>query len=96
MFKIMKEEAPNYLINLIPKCEKNIKTSNILISTYHCRKDCFRKSFFLSTLNDWFDLGNRMRNSESISIFKGRLLPFVLPIKSNVYRESLTQKYQNF
>ena len=26
MFKIMRNEAPNYLINLIPKCEHTIKT----------------------------------------------------------------------
>ena len=26
MFKIMKEEAPNYLINLVSKCETNIRT----------------------------------------------------------------------
>ena len=28
MFKIMKKEAPNYLINLIPKCEAAIRTRN--------------------------------------------------------------------
>ena len=26
MFKVMKEEAPNYLINLIPKCNHTIRT----------------------------------------------------------------------
>ena len=28
MFKIMKKEAPNYLINLIPRCEQTIRTRN--------------------------------------------------------------------
>ena len=28
MFKILKKEAPNYLINLIPKCEAAIRTRN--------------------------------------------------------------------
>ena len=28
MFKIMKEEAPNYLTNLVPKCETNTRTRN--------------------------------------------------------------------
>ena len=28
MFKIMKKETPNYLINLIPKCEAAIRTRN--------------------------------------------------------------------
>ena len=31
MFKIMKKEAPNYLINLIPKCEAAIRTIAITI-----------------------------------------------------------------
>ena len=36
MFKIMKKEAPNYLINLIPKCEQTIRTRNNHIPSYHC------------------------------------------------------------
>ena len=36
MFKVMKEEAFNNLINLIPKCEQNIRTRNNHIQTYHC------------------------------------------------------------
>ena len=28
MFKIMKEKPPNYLINLVPKSETNIRTRN--------------------------------------------------------------------
>ena len=47
MFKIMKKEAPNYLINLIPKCEQTIRTRNNHIPSYHCRTDCFKYSFFL-------------------------------------------------
>ena len=34
MFKIMKKEAPNYLINLIAKCEKAITTRNNHIPIY--------------------------------------------------------------
>ena len=39
MFKIMKEEAPNYLINLIPKCEQTIRTRNDHIPVYHFRTE---------------------------------------------------------
>ena len=46
MFKIMKEEAPNYLINLIPKCEQTIKTRNNRIPVYHCLMKSFKNSFF--------------------------------------------------
>ena len=52
MFKIMKREAPNHVINLIPRCEQTIRTRNNHIPNYHCRTDCFKYSFFPSTLND--------------------------------------------
>ena len=84
MFKIMKKEAPNYLINLIPKCEQTIRTRNNHIPSYHCRTDCFKYSFFPSTLNDWFKLDENMRNSESGN-FKSMLLSFIRPVQSNIY-----------
>ena len=62
MFKIMKKEAPNYLVNLIPKCEQTIRTSNNHIPSYHCRTDYLKYSFFPSTLNDWFKLDENIRN----------------------------------
>ena len=46
MFKIMKEEALNYLINLVPKCETNTRTRDNTIPTFNCRKNCFL--FFFS------------------------------------------------
>ena len=32
--------------------------------------------FFPSTLNDWFNLDLNIRNSESVSVFKSKLLSF--------------------
>ena len=85
MFKIMKKEAPNYLINLIPKCEAAIRTRKNNFPSYNCRTDCFKYSFFPSTLNDWFRLDINIRNSESILLFKSRLLSFIRPNQSNIY-----------
>ena len=85
MFKIVKEEAPNYLINLIPKIQQTTRTRINLMPTFHCRTDCFKNSFFPSTLNDWCKLDETIRNSESILIFKSRLLSFIRPFESNVY-----------
>ena len=45
----------------------------------------FKNSFFTSTLSDWFKLDVTIRNSESISVFKSRLLSFIGPVPSNVY-----------
>ena len=59
------------------------KTRNNHIPNYYCRTDCFKYSFFPSTLNDWFNLDISIRKSKSISIFKNTLLLFVRPIQSN-------------
>ena len=85
MYKIMTEKAPNYLINLTRKCDPTFKARSNSITTFHCRTDCFNYSFFRSTLNDWFSLDINIRNSESISLFKSRLLSFIRPVQNNVY-----------
>ena len=85
MFKIINEEAPKYLINLIPKTQQTIVTRNSNIPAFYCRTDCFKYSFFPSTLKDWFNLNDYIRNSESIAIFKKRLLSIIRPSQSNVY-----------
>ena len=66
-------------------CDQNIRTRNNHTHTYHCRKDCFKYSFFPCTLNDRFNLEDSLRSSESILIFKSRLLSFICPIQSNVH-----------
>ena len=70
MFKIMNEKAPNYLTNRIPKCNQPVRTRTNHIPTFYCRTDCFKNSFFPSTLSDWFNLDIMIRNSESIAVFK--------------------------
>ena len=45
----------------------------------------FQVLFFASTLNDWFNLDLNIRNSESFSIFKSKLLSFIRPVQTNMY-----------
>ena len=85
MFKIVKEEAPNYLINLILQIKQTTRTRINRIPTFHCRTDCFKNSFFPSALNNWYKFDETIRNSESISIFKSRLLSFIRLLESNVH-----------
>ena len=61
MFKIMNNEAPNYLLNSIPKSQQTITTRNNHIPNFHCRTDCFKYSFFPPTLKDWFSLNASIR-----------------------------------
>ena len=62
------------MINLIPKYKPTTRTRKSSISPYKCRTNCFKHSFFPSTLNDWFNLDINIKNLESISLFKCRLL----------------------
>ena len=39
---------------MVPKCETNTRTRNNSIPSFNCRTNCFRYSFFPSTLNDCF------------------------------------------
>ena len=54
MFKIVEEETPNYLINLIPKIQQTTRTRINRMPTVHRRTDCFKNTSFPSTLNDWY------------------------------------------
>ena len=95
MFKIVKQEAPNYLINLIPKIKQATRTRRKHMPTFHCRTNCFKNSFFPSTLNDWYKSDETIGNSESISIFKSRLQSFICPLESNLFNifDSIALKF---
>ena len=75
MFKIMKEETSNYLTNLVPKCKPAIRSRNN--RTYSCRTDCFKYSFFPSTLNDWFNLDFNIK-------IQSLLFSFIRPVQKNI------------
>ena len=47
IFNIMKEEDPNYPMNLIPKCNLAIRTRNSRTPIFRCLADCFKYSFSL-------------------------------------------------
>ena len=85
MLEIVKGETPNYLLNLILKCNQTIRTRNSHIPIFHCRKDCLKYSSFPCTLKDWFNLDGNIRNSESISIFQIRLLSFICQLLNIVF-----------
>ena len=85
MFEIMKNEAPSYLISLIPKREQTFNIRKKHLTAYNCRVNCFKYSFFFCILIDWFNLDVSIRNSESISIFKSKLLSFIRQVQNNVF-----------
>ena len=45
----------------------------------------FQAFFFPSPLKGWFSLDESIRNSETISKFKNRLLSFIHPVQNNIF-----------
>ena len=84
----MNKEAPNYLIDLIPKTQQIIAKRKCNTPIFYCDIDCFKCSFCPSTFNEQFKLHDNIRNSESIAIFENKLLAFTRPVQSNVYNIS--------
>ena len=71
MFKIMNNEAPNYMLTLIPMSQQTITTSNNQIPNYHCRTNFFKYSFFSFHLKKKIvNLNPSIRNSESLQYSK--------------------------
>ena len=88
MFKIMKNQAPEYLNNLIPKRKQNFISKNIYIPSYNCRTESFKSSFFPASLEEWFHLDPSIGNSETINAFKQKLLSFILPLENSIFNIS--------
>ena len=74
------------------KQKQTLRTRNNHIPSYSCRTDCFKYSIFLPTLNDWFNLNEIITNSESILIFKSKLLYFICQVQSNIYIQYFSPK----
>ena len=47
MFNIMNDKAHYYLKNIIPKCHQSKRLRSNSLPTFHCRRECFKNSFFL-------------------------------------------------
>ena len=70
---------------MIPKSHQSFRTRTNSVPIIYCRTDNYKNSFFPSALSDWFQLDAAIRISESIAIFKNRLLSFIRPMQSDVY-----------
>lgn len=79
MFKIMKNQALEYLNNLIQKCKQYFN----YIPSYNCLTNP-KSSFFPASREGWFNRDPSIRSSESINVFKLKLLSFIFPIENSI------------
>ena len=85
MFKIMKNKAPEYLKNLIPKRQKNFNSTDVYVQNFNCRAECFKSSLFPPSLDEWFHLDPTIRNSETINAFNQKLLLSLRLLENSIF-----------
>ena len=85
MYKIINIGIPKYLTDLIPKREIGYNIRNRNKSFFHCRTESFKNSFFPYTIEAWYSLDPSIINSNSLEVFKSKLLAFIRPVQRSIY-----------
>ena len=83
--KIQSSSLPQYLNDLIPKPSLHYTTRFWPLSNFKVRIELFRISLFLYTVNEWNNLNNIIKSSESHLIFKKRMLKLIRPRCNETY-----------
>ena len=83
--KIINIGIPKYLTDLIPKREIGCNIRNRNKSFFHCRTESFKNSFFPYTIEAWYSLDPSIINSNSLEVFKSKLLAFIRPVQRSIY-----------
>ena len=85
-YKVLNNEHPQYLFNLIPVRPTLYPTRNPLnIPLLNANHNFFKNSFFPSTIIEWNKLDPGLRKAESLSLFKTNILKFIRPSPNSVY-----------
>ena len=85
MYTIINICIPKYLTDLIPKPEIGYSIRNRNKSFLHCRTESFQNSFFPYTIEAWYSLDPSIINSNSLEVFKSKLLAFIRPVQRSIY-----------
>ena len=91
MYKIINIGIPKYLTDLIPKREIGYNIRNRNKSFFHCRTESFKNSFCPFTTEAWYGLDQSIINSNSLEVFKSKLLAFIRPVQRSIYNVSNPQ-----
>ena len=86
-YKIYNKQAPVYLTELIPTCNKAYQTrhlANILYLSF--KHNFFKNTFFPPTILEWNKLDPSLRNSTSYNVFKNSILKFRRPSPNKIFQ----------
>ena len=86
LFKIIKNQSPSYLFQLVPSPNIRYFSQNSEnIPQLRTKHNFFKNSFFPLTIKEWNNLDPHIRKYKSSSIFKSNILKFIQPKPNNVY-----------
>ena len=85
-FKVYKNQCPKYLFDIIPQSNCPYRTRNALnIPHINVKHQFFKNSYFPSTIIEWKKLDSNIRNSETLNIFKSKILKFIRPTTNSSF-----------
>ena len=84
-FKIQSSGLPQYLNDLIPKPSLRYTTCFSHLPNFKVRTEPSRNSFFPYTVNEWNNLDNIIKSSESYLMFRIRMLNLIRPKCNETY-----------
>ena len=84
-FKIQLSGLAQYLNDLIPKPSLRYKTRFSHLPNFKVRTELFSNSFFPYTVNEWNNLDNIIKSSESYLMFRKIILNLIRPKCSDTY-----------
>ena len=85
-FKIYKNQCPKYLSDIIPQSNCQYRTRNAHnIPHINVKHQFFKNSYFPSTIIKWNKLDSNIRISETLNIFKSKILKFIRPIANSTF-----------
>ena len=85
-FRIIKNQSPKCLFELIPTARQAYMTRNKnSIPLFNVKHDYFKNYFFPSTIIEWNNLDSNIRHSKSLAISKKRILAFIRPSANSTF-----------
>ena len=86
-FKIIKNESPKYLFALIATARQAYMARHRnSVPLFNVKHDYFKNSFFPSIVIEWYKLDSNVTNSESLLLFKKRIVAFIRPFANSTFQ----------
>ena len=94
-FKILKNKSPDYLFRITPQKNSSYITRNWdKIPLFKTKHNFYKNLFFLSTTIECKNLNQKLRNSESYTLFRSIILKFIRPYPNSFYGLSHLREYK--